>query len=150
MSLGMIRIYLDNCCFNRPFDNQIQEKIQLETEAKLFIQKKIKSSEFELVWSFILDFENSANPDLEAKDSIQFWKKLTNIKIISNKELTNLAKNFQQIGFGIKDSLHIASAIQGSAKYFITVDKGILKKKDLVKEIKILSPISFIEIGEEL
>ncbi len=78
-----------------------------------------------MVWSFILEFENSANPDLEAKDSIQFWKNLTDTKIISNKELIEDAKNFQQLGFGIKDLIHIASAIQGSAKYFITVDKGI-------------------------
>jgi hypothetical protein len=36
-----MRIYLDNCCFNRPFDNQTQLKIHLETEAKLFIQQEI-------------------------------------------------------------------------------------------------------------
>ncbi len=32
------RIYLDNCSLNRPFDNQEQMKIRLETEAKLYIQ----------------------------------------------------------------------------------------------------------------
>lgn len=37
----MIRIYLDNCCFNRPYDDQSQIKIQLESEAKLEIQKHI-------------------------------------------------------------------------------------------------------------
>ena len=31
------RLYLDNCCFNRPFDNQEQLKIKLETEAERFI-----------------------------------------------------------------------------------------------------------------
>jgi len=36
-----MRIYLDNCCFNRPFDDQIQMKVRLETEAKLFIQDQI-------------------------------------------------------------------------------------------------------------
>jgi hypothetical protein len=30
-----MRLYLDNCCFNRTFDNQEQLKIKLETEAKL-------------------------------------------------------------------------------------------------------------------
>jgi predicted nucleic acid-binding protein len=35
-----MRLYLDNCCFNRPFDNQEQLKIKLETEAKLFIQQE--------------------------------------------------------------------------------------------------------------
>ena len=36
-----MRIYLDNCCFNRPFDNQTDIKIRLETEAKLYIQQLI-------------------------------------------------------------------------------------------------------------
>lgn len=33
-----MRIYLDNCSYNRPYDNQSQMKIYLETQAKLHIQ----------------------------------------------------------------------------------------------------------------
>ena len=29
---------MDMCCFNRPFDEQTQHKILIETEANLFIQ----------------------------------------------------------------------------------------------------------------
>jgi len=29
----MERVYLDLCCLNRPFDDQTQERIRLETEA---------------------------------------------------------------------------------------------------------------------
>jgi len=36
------KLYLDNCCFNRPFDDQSQMLVRLETEAKLFIQEGIK------------------------------------------------------------------------------------------------------------
>ena len=28
-----MRVYLDNCCYNRPFDEQSQLRIRLETEA---------------------------------------------------------------------------------------------------------------------
>jgi len=56
------RLYLDNCSFNRPFDDQSQIRIHLETEAKLAIQKKIMDGEFEIVWSYILDYENQQNP----------------------------------------------------------------------------------------
>ena len=35
-----IILYLDNCCFNRPYDDQEQIAIYLETQAKLFIQSK--------------------------------------------------------------------------------------------------------------
>ena len=30
-----MRVYLDNCCYNRPFDEQTQLKVRLETEAKM-------------------------------------------------------------------------------------------------------------------
>ena len=35
----MLKLYLDNCCFNRPFDDQSQVKIHIEAQAKLDIQK---------------------------------------------------------------------------------------------------------------
>ncbi len=62
-----MKIYLDNCCFNRPFDGQSQLRILLELEAKLRIQENIRSGSFELVWSYILDYENSQNPFRERR-----------------------------------------------------------------------------------
>jgi hypothetical protein len=41
-------IYLDNCCFNRPFDDQSQARVRLEAEAKLEIQQRIKDKKIEL------------------------------------------------------------------------------------------------------
>ena len=52
-----MRIYLDNCCFNRPYDNQSQIRIHLETEAKLHIQELIKKQELDLVVSYMLEYE---------------------------------------------------------------------------------------------
>ena len=45
-----MKIYLDNCCFNRPFDDQKQLQIKLETEAKLDIQERIIQGKLELAW----------------------------------------------------------------------------------------------------
>ncbi len=44
-----MKIYLDMCCYNRPYDPQEQLKIHLETEAKLHIQEQIKDGEIGLV-----------------------------------------------------------------------------------------------------
>ncbi len=41
-SEGKIRIYLDTCSFNRPFDDQMQLNIKFEAEAKIHIQEWIK------------------------------------------------------------------------------------------------------------
>jgi len=37
-----MRVYLDNCCYNRPYDDQTQMRINLETQAKLYIQQLIR------------------------------------------------------------------------------------------------------------
>ena len=57
-----MRVYLDNCCFNRPYDNQSQIRISLETQAKLYIQDLIRNKELELATSYMLRFENEQNP----------------------------------------------------------------------------------------
>ena len=44
-----MRIYLDHCAYNRPFDEQKSIKIQLETSAKLYIQNQIKLGKYDLV-----------------------------------------------------------------------------------------------------
>ena len=62
-----MKIYLDNCCFNRPFDDQRQIRIHLESEAKLFIQNLVLQNKITFVWSYILDYENSFNPFDERK-----------------------------------------------------------------------------------
>lgn len=38
-----MRIYLDNCCYNRPYDDLSQFTVNLEAQAKLFIQNKKKT-----------------------------------------------------------------------------------------------------------
>ena len=58
-----MRIYLDNCCYNRPYDSQDSFKVSLETRAKLHIQKAVKENKFELVSSYMLEYENSENRD---------------------------------------------------------------------------------------
>ena len=37
-----MRVYLDNCCYNRPFDEQAQLRVVLETLAKLNIQQQMR------------------------------------------------------------------------------------------------------------
>jgi hypothetical protein len=68
-----MRLYLDNCCFNRPFDDQSTLTIRLETEAELHIQAAIRTGQYSLGWSYVLDYENAANPLTERRSEIQKW-----------------------------------------------------------------------------
>ena len=40
-----MRVYLDNCCFNRPYDDQAQLRISLESQAKQGIMDSISTAE---------------------------------------------------------------------------------------------------------
>jgi len=49
----VITIYLDNCAYNRPFDDQTQIKIALETAAKQHIQRLVMEKKVDLVYSYV-------------------------------------------------------------------------------------------------
>ena len=62
-----MRIYLDNCCYNRPYDSQSEFKVSMETRAKLHIQEMIRNGRLELIGSYMLEFdEKSRNQKLPA------------------------------------------------------------------------------------
>ncbi len=65
-----MKVYLDNCCYNRPYDDQSYLKISLESQAKLFVQHLIREKKLDLVTSYVLDYENSRNPHATRRDII--------------------------------------------------------------------------------
>jgi len=136
------RIYLDNCCFNRPYDDQTQLKIFLETQAKLHVQSLVYEKKIELVWSFILTFENSRNIFSAKKTAISQWENLSSSFVEKSEEIRLNAKEIMTTGIKAADAAHVACAIAGNCNYFITVDKRLLKYQD--KRIIICNPIEFI------
>ncbi len=58
------RIYLDVCCWNRPFDDFSQERIRLEAEAVLLIYEKFRLGIWVLLSSDIVEAELRQTPDL--------------------------------------------------------------------------------------
>ena len=140
----MYRIYLDNCCFNRPYDDQTYFLVQLETEAKLFVQKSILNNKFELVWSYILDYENSANPYNNRKQSISKWKTIAVLDVDPSETILRCAKEIMQKGIKKKDALHIACAIEAKCNYFLTTDKKLIRTP--FDKIIVINSIDFIKI----
>ena len=142
-----MRIYLDHCTYNRPFDNQNNIKNQLETSAKLYIQDQIRQGKYDLVWSYMSDFENANNPNIENKKSIQMWENISKYKCKSSGNVLMLGSKIMEIGIRANDALHIACAIDSQCEYFITTDAGLTNKE--IEGIKIINPIDFARKMEE-
>ena len=141
-----LRIYLDMCCYNRPYDNQSQSRIAKEAQSKLHIQDLIVGGELELVWSYILDYECSCNPFEIRRSFIKdFMSK--NIKLYVGAErddiITQMAKIIMGTGVKEKDAYHLASAMYSDCDFFLTTDKRLLKFKN--NRINMINPIDFVE-----
>ena len=137
-----MRVYLDNCCFNRPFDEQDSAVIRLETDAKLHVQDLIRLGELELCWSFVLDYENAANPYEEVLDRISEWKNLAIADCALSNGISEKAAQLMTLGLRQMDAAHVACAIHLGAEYFLTTDKKILNKP--IPGISVLNPIDFL------
>ncbi|QEP42959.1 PIN domain protein [Ectothiorhodospiraceae bacterium BW-2] len=138
-------LYLDNCMFNRPFDVQDAIRVRLETIAKLAIQQGIRDKHYQLVWSFMLDMENSQNPFAERRMAIGVWRTRATIEILPNESIRHNAMIISGLGIHTKDALHVVCALEAGADYFITTDHRILKRMRQEQRIKTVSPINFLE-----
>ena len=145
-----MKIYLDNCSFNRPFDDQSSMRVKLETEAKLFVQEKILIGKLQLIWSHILEYENMQNPFIERRNAIIEWKEIAAENIGGAKNVVARASEFTLHGVKSKDALHIACAIEGKAEYFLTTDDNLLNKLAKTKELIVINPVNFIPILESM
>ncbi|MCL2754441.1 MAG: type II toxin-antitoxin system VapC family toxin [Oscillospiraceae bacterium] len=137
-----LKIYLDVCSYNRPFDNQTQMKVRLETEAKLYIQTGVRAGKYKLVWSYMLNFENSKSPYEDNRKAIALWENIATEYCESSDEVLSFGKEIMVKGIKECDALHIACAIKSGCDYFITTDRRVLNKS--VGGVKIINPIDFV------
>ena len=146
--MDKVKVYLDTCCYNRPYDDQTQIRIYLEAQAKLFIQKQIVDGKIDLIYSFISVYENSQNPFLIRKNAIfDFFSNAVLYVNDANMEKIKLrAAEIMKTGIKAKDALHLSCAVEGKADYFITTDVRLLKYSS--EEVKIINPVDFVTIPE--
>ena len=140
-----MRIYLDNCSYNRPYDDQSQMRIYLETQAKLHIQDMIRKKQIELVTSYVLDFENSNNRSIQKRMAIEKFMKDYATLYVSNKhsdKFAEIADSIMETGVKEKDAYHVACALMAECDYFVTTDDRLLKYQS--EKIKLVTPGEFI------
>jgi predicted nucleic acid-binding protein len=142
----MFKIYLDNCCYNRPFDDLTIGGNDIEASAKMFIQSLVKYKSIELYYSFESLYEINDNPHEENKKSIlDFICAYAGCYVDEAHiaEISVLADGIMRAGIKKKDAVHLACAIYAKCDCFITTDKRVLKYK--TDKIQISNPVEFVE-----
>jgi hypothetical protein len=120
-----MRVYLDMCCLKRPFDDQSQPRIRLETEAVLSLLEA-PTGDIEFLHTAAQDLENDQNPLPSRAAKVREWLRTIQVSDLVDDVLK--ARIVELMGLGLKnfDAFHLASAEQASAETFVTCDDRLL------------------------
>ena len=140
-----MKLYLDMCVYNRPFDDQSDLRVKLETVASQIIFEKIQRGIIELVWSFMLEFENELNPFAERKSGIALLSRLARHIIEPEHDIQVRAQDLERNGIKGKDAVHLACASVGGCTHFVTCDDRIIKRSAALRlGVVVCNPVGFI------
>jgi predicted nucleic acid-binding protein len=139
-----VKIYLDTSVYNRPFDDQTQPRIWLETLALALILQLVEAGEATLVNSSVLEFENSKNPFSLRQDWMARCLEQATAYQRVDASIREHAETLEGYGLRAIDALHVACAEAAGADYFLTCDDRLLKKQKYIN-ISSMNPLDFVQ-----
>lgn len=140
-------IYLDVCCLNRPFDDQTQDRVRLESEAVLLILRRCQQGEWQLVGSEAIALEISQTRDLARRTYVQALADLATRQVTVNESIEARADAFVQQGLGTFDALHLACAESGQVAVFLTTDDRLMRwagRQAGVLQVRVINPVTWL------
>jgi predicted nucleic acid-binding protein len=142
----MLTLYLDNCCYNRPFDDRTNVKNYFEREAVLIIMQMVYEKKYIVVGSEVLEKEMSMISNMEKRENIKgLYKELIKRTVVMTSQIVDRAKEImERSNLKAFDSLYLASAENG-ADILLTTDEKFLKAAcRLETKVRVLNPIAFL------
>jgi len=143
----VLKIYLDTCCYGRPWDGQTSASIIAEANAIETIIDWRHINGYTIIGSSVLDAEILKNPNAEDRDAIMaFYRDATDGYTYLTATDRTRAQSFQAAGLKVNDSYHLAVAEAVGANVLLTVDKPFLRtvnSKNLCG-VKVMNPLDFV------
>lgn len=144
-------LYLDTSIYNRPFDDQSQMRIRLETVAISMVLALIETGTFSAKWSFVLDYENSHNPFPERRAFVSYLARACDSIVEPDEAIRELARRLsEEHGVRGRDALHLACAELSRCKYLVTCDDRLIRQGQRLREngtlmLRVISPIDLLQ-----
>jgi predicted nucleic acid-binding protein len=143
-----MKIYLDVCCLNRPFDDQTQTRIHLEAEAVLAIIQSVEDNEWQWISSDAVAYEISRAPNEERQERLWSLQSRSTERLELTNSILQQAAQLQHLGFTTYDALHLAFAEFAEVDVFLTTDDKLLKRAQSFREeikISVVNPLSWLQ-----
>jgi len=144
-AIGLL-LYLDLNCFNRPFDDQNQQRIVLETAAVISILQRVIEDQDQLVWSEMLDFENAQHPLPDRRTEIGSWSRRARVRIRIDEKVAARAQGLHAAGLAPLDAAHLACAEAGACAYLVTCDDRFIRRaRRTDTQVRVKNPVEYLE-----
>jgi predicted nucleic acid-binding protein len=121
-----MRIYLDSCCYSRPFDSHNQERIRREAEAVLAI---IESTHVKVACAPLF-WETAAIADGGKRMRVNSLLSLARHEEVDVTAFIARVPQIAGLGFRAMDSAQIACAELVAADWFLSTDDRLLRRAE--------------------
>jgi predicted nucleic acid-binding protein len=144
-------VYLDMNVYKRPFDDQTQMRVRLETVAITMMFALVEEGHLSVRWSFVLDYENSRDPVLERREFVQHLARCCENSIEPDESIRDLARSLSNTQDVLgRDALHLASAEVSGCDYFVTCDDRLIRlglrlAEQGVMTVRVINPINLLQ-----
>lgn len=139
-------LYLDACCLNRPFDDQRQLRIHLESEAVLALLDEVYYGKYQLADSAVLQFEIGRIADPTRRQGVRQFLAYAKTHQPLSPTVQARAAVLCSLGFKQMDALHLASAEELKAVHFLSTDDRLVTRAathaQLLK-VLVANPLNF-------
>ncbi len=122
-----MRVYLDNCCLARPYDDQDQDRIRLEAESVLIVLRLVGDGTLRWIGSDLLICESRRireATDPAHRDEV--LRLVDEIVLLDDGCDLRRIGELRKMGFGAYDAGHIAAAEKARCEVLLTTDDRLL------------------------
>ena len=144
----MRRVYLDTCCFNRPFDDQEQLRVRLESRAILIVVESVLRGDCALIGSDAIDAELAAIRDPKRRRRVMKLARAATEHVSIDAGGSRRQQLLEGMGFGVYDSVHIACAEAAGADVLLTTDDALIRRARRLQHqlaVRVANPVSWLE-----
>lgn len=145
--LADVNVYLDACCLNRPFDDQLQLRVRLESESILWMLGKVQSGLWSWTSSQVLEWEISQTPDLPRRERVSQTFEIATSVVSTTDAILDRAAQLQRLGFKAFDGLHLACAEQSQCDVLLSTDDRLLRLSHRVANqlfVRVENPVDWV------
>ena len=134
------------CCLKRPFDDQSQPRIRIESEAVLALLGERDRLTF--VSSPAHALENRRNPVTSRAARVRAWLGEVGLTTVDRDQAEVRTAELIGVGFKPFDAFHVACAELSAAMVFVTTDDRLLARARRVGSslrVRVTDPVALVQ-----